>query len=121
MLIHCIKARVLLQSGLKREAEEAVARAQELFDSRQGHDFAFIWLGTDAELLYELAAYHALARRPERMEELLDRAVDCGFRDRRLLERDEAFRHHRGGPELARIADRLRGVEPPSLLLETIA
>jgi predicted esterase len=57
---------------------------------------------------YEIAALHALAGRPDRALDELERAAALGFRDGDALEKDPDFTALRGQPRFRGLVDRLK-------------
>lgn len=87
-------AKAAAASGLRREAEAAIARATELLESRSELDFGPQWLGGEAALVFERAVARVGAGDREGALSDLDRAVAHGFGDLRAL---EAIRARIGG------------------------
>lgn len=87
-------AKAAAATGLRREAEAAIARATELLESRAGLDFGPHALGGEAAVVFERAVARAGAGDREGAQVDLDRAAARGFADLRAL---EAIRARIGG------------------------
>ena len=77
--------------GMKREADQQFQAALRLFNNKKDYDFSLIWEGSDAQLHYDFAGYHALLN--ERKEALshLRKAIACGWADLPYWQVDENF------------------------------
>lgn len=106
-------AKLFQKMGLKRETEENLRKALDIFHSKEGYNFSLIWLGSDAEILYEMATYYAITRDEEKTIATVVKAVDCGWRNVQLLKTDEAFRHIRSNKEFRKLIDKVESMEVP--------
>ncbi len=118
---HMVRAKACLAKlyyriGMKKEAEETFNDALYLFNNKEHYNFNLSWFDCDASLAFELAGYNALSRDTEKTIGMLNRAVRYGWRDYKLLESDDSFRHVRKDRKFQDIIDKLES-EPVILEL----
>jgi serine/threonine protein kinase len=87
--------------GMKTEADLQFQNAVSLFETKEQYNFSYIWLGSDAEIAYDLSRYYAVTNQTEEAIGMLQRAHDYGFRNAFLLERDLAFRSMHRSPKFS--------------------
>ncbi|MFQ5675125.1 MAG: hypothetical protein ACE5G1_04450 [bacterium] len=80
---------------MKREAKQHFERTLKLFQDRKGYDFSLIWEGSDAQILYEIASYHALLNDRKKALNQLHKAIACGWADLPYWQVDENFSRFR--------------------------
>ena len=85
-------ARAFQKLGMGREAREHLQRASELYRTRAGYDFHFIWEGCDAQACYDLARSCAVLDQRDAAVKWLDEAISAGWQDRSFLARDESMK-----------------------------
>ena len=85
-------ARAFQKLGMGREAREHLKRASELYRTREGYDFHFIWEGCDAQACYDLARACAVVDQRDAAVTWVDEAISAGWRDRSFLVRDESMK-----------------------------
>ena len=101
-------AKAFHKLGMSHEQKQQFQEAIKLFGSKQGYDFSWIWEGSDAQVYYEIASYHALLNRRKEAFRYLQKAIDCGWGDLPFLELDESFNLFRNVPEYKKIAQDLK-------------
>jgi eukaryotic-like serine/threonine-protein kinase len=87
--------------GMKNEADLEFQNAVSLFETKEKYNFSYIWLGSDAEIVYDLSRYYAVTNQVDKAIRMLQRARDYGFRNVFLLERDVIFRSMHRSPKYA--------------------
>jgi tetratricopeptide (TPR) repeat protein/TolB-like protein len=96
------------------ESKKNFKKAAELFRTKQGFDFNWIWEGCDAQVHYDIASYFALLNKEQEAIENLRQAVALGWRDVPALKADELFAAFRRVPSFAKIIDELEKQTPLS-------
>jgi hypothetical protein len=104
---HAGMAACFHQLGMTREEKDSYMHARDLLDDAQGFDLSRLWEGGEAEILFELARYHALAHRLEKTGEFLRKAVECGWSEPSRLENDSRFDGLRDDPQVKDIVESL--------------
>ncbi len=84
-------ARSFQKLGMARESREQLKQATDLYRTKEGYDFHFIWEGCDAQACYDLARACAVMDKRNDAVRWLSEAVAAGWRDRSSLLRDEAM------------------------------
>ncbi|MGD9347897.1 MAG: hypothetical protein PVH84_18685 [Candidatus Aminicenantes bacterium] len=84
-------ARAFHPLGMSREEKKHFRQAPDLLLNNQPYDFGWIWKGCDTHMYYEFASYFAFVRDDENTLRHLRKAVDCGWAELPLLERDPSF------------------------------
>jgi serine/threonine protein kinase/tetratricopeptide (TPR) repeat protein len=107
------QARAFFSLGNLSESRKSYEKAAELYRSKQGFDFNWIWEGSDAQVQYDMASYFALLNKEEDALENLRRAVAMGWRDVPSLKTDPLFAAFRSSPPFAEIIEKLE--KQPSL------
>lgn len=86
------------------EERSSLEKATDLFRTRSGYDFNWVWEGTDADIYVELARYHAVAGRIDEALASLRQAVGSGWCDLRALDTDPLLEEARRSPGYRKIA-----------------
>jgi len=95
----CVFNRLLM----RKDAKIYFQKALDLFNSKSGYDFNWIWEGTDAQVYYEFARYHATASEMQEAIASLKKAVQCGFLDFSLMQLEPDFAILHNSPEFKEI------------------
>jgi tetratricopeptide (TPR) repeat protein len=90
-------------SGSKTQFEKAA----DLFKTKHGFDFNWIWEGCDAQVHFDMAGYFAHLNDARQALENLNRAVDLGWRDVPALKADKLFAELSGRPSFAELIETL--------------
>ncbi len=106
------QARTCFSLGDISESKRNFDRAMELFKTKQGFDFNWIWEGCDAQVHYDIARYFALLGNEDGALENLRRAVAQGWRDVPDFKADELFAAFRHVPSFAAMIDELEKQAP---------
>jgi len=94
------------------ESRTYFEKTADLYKTKQGFDFNWIWEGCDAQVHYEMAGYFALLdKKPEALENL-SRAVALGWRDVPALKADKLFAAFRREPSFAKIVEKWENQTP---------
>jgi tetratricopeptide (TPR) repeat protein len=101
------QARAFFSLGNLSESRKNLEKAAELYKTKQGFDFNWIWEGSDAQVQYDMAGYFALLNKEEDALENLRQAVAMGWRDVPALKADPLFAAFRSSPPFAEIIERL--------------
>ncbi len=72
-------ASVFFKLSMKKESKTYFQKAVDLFKSKNGYDFNWIWEGCDAQVQFEFARYHSAANEPEEAINSLSKAIEFGF------------------------------------------
>jgi serine/threonine protein kinase/tetratricopeptide (TPR) repeat protein len=94
--------------GLSRVEEIHFLKARELFQHKEGFDFSWVWEGSDPQVYYEFASYHACVHDEEDTFLNLQKAIDCGWAELPLLERDSSFESLRNHTACLKIVEVLQ-------------
>ncbi|MBV8070266.1 MAG: winged helix-turn-helix domain-containing protein [Acidobacteriaceae bacterium] len=89
--LHLRQASCLFLVGRNGESLQARNRAGEILGRTAPFNFGFLWEAWDAQDYYELAVFSAITGDYENVSQFLEKAVACGWRDRRLLLADPVF------------------------------
>jgi serine/threonine protein kinase/Tfp pilus assembly protein PilF len=106
--VHLGMARAFHLLGMSREEKKHFQEALGLFIDKKAYDFSWIWEGCDAQMYYEFANYHAFVHNEKDAFLNLQKAVDCGWAELPLIERDVSFESLRHYSEYAEIVEVLR-------------
>ncbi|MCX6567452.1 MAG: protein kinase [Candidatus Aminicenantes bacterium] len=101
------QARAYFALGDISESKKYFEKALELFRTKQGFDFNWIWEGCDAQVHYDIAGYFALLNKEPEVIENLRRAAALGWRDVPAFKMDELFADFRRAPSCAMLIDEL--------------
>ena len=83
-------------------------KAIELFDTKSGYDFNWIWEGTDAQVYFEFARYYAATREIKKAITALRKSLQCGFLDCSLIESEPEFVILSNSPEFIEITSHVK-------------
>jgi len=92
--------------GMALEERNSLEEATDLFRTRTGYDFNWVWEGTPADIYVELARYHAIAGRIDEALACLRDAVGSGWCDLLGLNTDPFLakvRSHPGYKDVAQM------------------
>ncbi len=101
-------ARAFHRLHMRREGADQFGQAATLFDERQGFDFHWIWEGCDAQVLSDMARYHALVGRWSDAATALAEAASAGWGDVPSLDSDPIFARYQTEPELTAVRQMVR-------------
>ena len=108
------QARTYFALGDISESKKQFEKAAELYKTKQGFDFNWIWEGCDAQVHYDMASYYALLNKKQKALENLRQAVALGWRDVPAFKADELFSAFRRVPSFAKIIEKLEKQTPLS-------
>jgi serine/threonine protein kinase/tetratricopeptide (TPR) repeat protein len=108
------QARTYYALGDISESKKQFEKAADLYKTKQGFDFNWIWEGCDAQVHYDMASYFALLNKKQKAIENLRQAVALGWRDVPALNADELFAAFRRVPSFAKIIEKLEKQAPLS-------
>jgi tetratricopeptide (TPR) repeat protein len=104
---------------MKRESAQAAHAATALLEDRDGFAFDWMWGASDAEGLYDAAAYYAADGHLARALEQLGRAIEGGWRDVAMLDHESEFQRYRSEPALRNLRARVEALPkvpvPPTI------
>ena len=109
------QARTCHALGDVGESKSHFEKAAELYRTKHGFDFNWIWEGCDAQVQYDMAGYFALLNDERQALENLKRAVDLGWRDVPALKADKLFADLGRWPSLAGLIETLAKPKKNSL------
>ncbi len=109
------QARTYHALGDVGESKSHFEKAAELYRTKHGFDFNWIWEGCDAQVQYDMAVYFALLNDERQALENLKRAVDLGWRDVPALKADKLFADLGRWPSLAGLIETLAKPKKKSL------
>ena len=109
---HLGMAKAFHKLGMNREATQQLEETLKLFQDRKGYDFSLIWEGSDAQILYDIASYHALLNDRQEALSHLRKAIACGWADVPYWHVDENFSRLRQEVEFQKIVQDLKSREP---------
>jgi len=101
------QAKTFFALGDISESKKCFKRAADLYRTKQGFDFNWIWEGCDAQVQYDFAGYFALLNKKEEAIENLCQAVALGWRDVPAFNTDGLFADLRHEPSLTKIIETL--------------
>jgi len=101
------QARTYFALGDISESKKRFEKAADLYKTKQGFDFNWIWEGCDAQVHYDIAGYFALLNKKQEAIENLRRAVALGWRDVPAFKADELFAAFRRLPSFAKMIEKL--------------
>jgi len=106
------QARAYFALGDVSESKKHYEKAVDLYKTKQGFDFNWIWEGCDAQFHYDVAGYFALLNKKEEALENLRRAEVLGWRDVPALRSDALFAAFRAEPSFAKLIEDLEKQAP---------
>ena len=109
---HLGVAKAFHKLGMNREATQQLEETLKLFQDRKGYDFSLIWEGSDAQILYDIASYHALLNDRQEALSHLRKAIACGWADVPYWHVDENFSRLRQEVEFQKVVQDLKPREP---------
>jgi len=94
------------------DSKKHFEKAAELYRTKRGFDFNWIWEGCDAQVHYDMAGYFALLNKKQEALQNLRQAVALGWRDVPALKTDELFAAFRRDFSFAKIIEKLEKQTP---------
>ena len=94
------------------DSKKHFEKAAELYRTKRGFDFNWIWEGCDAQVHYDMAGYFALLNKKQEALQNLRQAVALGWRDVPAFKADELFAAFRRDPSFAKIIEKLEKQTP---------
>ncbi len=104
------QARAFRWLGMKREAAAAASVADEILERRGDYAFEWMWGASEGEARYDAAAWLAAVGRLDAALTELERAIEAGWRDVALLDRESEFERYQGEPGLRELRSRLEAL-----------
>lgn len=98
-------AKAFHELGMRRDEEREYNAAAELWRTRTGYVFSWVWTGTDADAWFDFGSYHSAVGHRDAALLALTEAIDAGWRDVPGLRVDHGFRRLAGAPELDALCD----------------
>ncbi len=102
------QARAFHAVGMKRESDASLREAKALFDRKDDYDFSGLWDSGEAEILVELALFHASILNLDEALNSLEKAVDLGWAEAPRLELESSFQNLRKEQRFQAIQNKLR-------------
>ena len=84
-------ARVFYKLSMKKESKTFLQKAINLFNSKKGYDFNWIWEGSDAQVQFEFARYYVAANELDEAIDSLSRSIEFGFANYARIRTDPDF------------------------------
>ena len=85
-------AKAMHELGMKRDEQSAYDAAMDLWTTRAGYVFSWVWLGTDADAWFDFASYHSAAGHRDDALTALREAIASGWGELPALRTDHGFR-----------------------------